>query len=50
MPEAPSGTVDTVDIATWYEIDAGGRVTAVCPEWDAVARQGAGRPARCRPA
>jgi hypothetical protein len=42
MPEAPSGTEDTVDIATWYEIDAAGRVTAVCPEWDAVARQAGG--------
>jgi len=42
MPEAPSGAVTTVDIATWYEIDAAGCVMAVCPEWDAVARQGGG--------
>lgn len=37
MPDSVAMPVAAADIAEWYELDAEGRVTAVCPAWDAVA-------------
>lgn len=39
MAEMSHGAPDN---ATWYEVDAKDRVTAVCPEWDAIAQREGG--------
>lgn len=40
MPDSAVGPDPASDIAQWYELDAEDRVSAVCPEWNVVARRG----------